>query len=197
MVFKQVDSLPSWQQQLQLLTCSQSGRESNQREKKKEDNPSLGSRKHNTSYSKIPENTGLVLGQALLPPSVLCAPTPSYTPHSTKANCYFPKFLWKPTRQMVLSMLGRNKKKNLPGYTSLRCDKDGHRGWPLTQRFHRPIKPCGQDGLSRLLSPAHSCCTPWARAEYIRLSEVRLTEKRQGFYLPPFHCLRTFFNTNI
>lgn len=166
MVFKQGDSLPSWQQQLQLLTCSQSGRESNQREKKKEDNPSLGSRKHNTSYSKIPENTGLVLGQALLPPSVPRAPAPSHTPHSTKGNWYFSKFFWKPTRQMVLSMPGRNKKKNLPGYTSLRCDKDGHGGWPLTQEIYIGLLNLVTKMDVQLIYPACSCCTPQAHAKF-------------------------------
>ena len=135
MGFKQGVSLPSWQQQLQLLTRLQSGRESNQREKKKEDNPSLGSRKHNTSYSKTPANTGLVLGQALLPPSV---PSPPSSWNKGKLV-----FFWNSsesqTGRWFFPCRGGNKKKNLPGYTSPRCDKDGHSGWPLTWGLHRGL----------------------------------------------------------
>lgn len=55
----------------------------------------MGSRKHNASYSKIPENTGLVLGQALLPPSVLCAPTPLTRSPLNKGKLVFFKILLK------------------------------------------------------------------------------------------------------
>jgi len=135
MGFKQGDSLPSWQQQLQLLTCSQSGRESNQREKKKEDNPSLGSRKHNTSYSKTPANTGLVLGQALLSPSVPCPPLLS----QQREIGIFQNSSESQAGRWFFRCWGGNTKKNLPGYTSPKCDKDGYGGWPLTQGFHRGL----------------------------------------------------------
>lgn len=137
MGFKQGDSLPSWQQQLQLLTCSQAGRELNQREKKKEDNPSLGSRKHNTSYSKNPANTGLVLGQGLLPPSVPIWPTAPFS-QQREIGIFQNSSESQPGR-WFFPCRGGNKKKNLPGYTSPRCDKNGHGGWPLTQGFHRGL----------------------------------------------------------